>query len=183
VPNKPTKAAAGARIGAELGKRKRDELLGRLGPHFARIEAFLQARAYLLAVMSSLLSRNGWSIAEFIGDKTPDKTQRLLNRASWDTFAAMGEVRKFAVEGLDGASKKRRRRRGRIRVGALDETGQEKKGESTAGVKRQHMGCADGVANGINTVHLSYVRERVGHARSGSGSGSRKSRRRTCGRS
>ncbi|MCY0924322.1 MULTISPECIES: transposase [unclassified Streptomyces] len=47
---------------------------------------------------------------------------------------------------------------------ALDETGQEKKGRATAGVKRQHMGCADGVANGINTVHLSYVREGVGHA-------------------
>ena len=26
------------------------------------------------------------------------------------------------------------------------------------------MGCAGRVANGINTVHLSYVRERVGHA-------------------
>ena len=117
-----------------------------------------------MAVMSNLLSRNGWSIAEFIGDKTPDKTQRLLNRASWDTSAAMSEVRAFAVEGLDGAARKRRRRRGRIRVGALDETGQEKKGESTAGVKRQHMGCADGVANGINTVHLSYVREKIGHA-------------------
>jgi SRSO17 transposase len=26
------------------------------------------------------------------------------------------------------------------------------------------MGCADGVANGINTVHLSYVREKTGHA-------------------
>jgi len=164
VANKTTTTAAGARIGSELGKRKRNELLGRLEPHFARIEAFLQARAYLMAVMSKLLSRNGWSIAEFIGDKTPDKTQRLLNRASWDTSAAMSEVRAFAVEGLDGAARKRRRRRGRIRVGALDETGQEKKGESTAGVKRQHMGCADGVANGINTVHLSYVREKIGHA-------------------
>ena len=164
MANKTTTTAAGARIGSELGKRKRNELLGRLEPHFARIEAFLQARAYLMAVMSNLLSRNGWSIAEFIGDKTPDKTQRLLNRASWDTSAAMSEVRAFAVEGLDGAARKRRRRRGRIRVGALDETGQEKKGESTAGVKRQHMGCADGVANGINTVHLSYVREKIGHA-------------------
>ena len=47
---------------------------------------------------------------------------------------------------------------------ALDETGQEKKGECTAGVKRQHMGCADGVANGINTVHASLVREDTGHA-------------------
>jgi SRSO17 transposase len=164
VANKNTKAAAGARIGAELGKRKQNELLERFRPHFTRIEAFLQARAYLLAVMSSLLSRNGWSIAEFIGDKSPGKTQRLLNRASRETPAAMSEVRRFAVEGLDAAAEKRRRRRGRIRVGALDETGQEKKGESTAGVKRQHMGCADGVANGIDTVHLSYVREKIGHA-------------------
>ena len=49
-------------------------------------------------------------------------------------------------------------------VGALDETGQEKAGSATAGVKRQYMGCAGRVANGINTVHLSYVRERTGHA-------------------
>jgi hypothetical protein len=26
------------------------------------------------------------------------------------------------------------------------------------------MGCAGRLANGINTVHLSYVRERIGHA-------------------
>lgn len=163
MANKSNKAAAGARIGAELGKRKRNELLGRLRPHFARTAVFLQASGYLLALMSSLPSRNGWSIAEFIGDKAPDKTQRLLNRASWSALAAMSEVRKFAAEGLDEAARKRRRRRGLIRVGALDETGQEKKGENTAGVKRQHMGCADGVANGVNTVHLSYVREKTGH--------------------
>jgi SRSO17 transposase len=30
-------------------------------------------------------------------------------------------------------------------------------------VKRQYLGCAGLVANGINTVHLSYVRERTGH--------------------
>jgi hypothetical protein len=41
-------------------------------------------------------------------------------------------------------------------------TGQEKAGE--AGVKRQYMGCAGRVANGISTVHLSYVRARTGHA-------------------
>ena len=31
-------------------------------------------------------------------------------------------------------------------------------------MKRQYLGCAGQVANGINTVHLSYVRERTGHA-------------------
>jgi SRSO17 transposase len=49
-------------------------------------------------------------------------------------------------------------------IGALDETGQQKQGEATAGVKRQYMGCAGRVANGINTVHLSHVREKTGHA-------------------
>src|SRR5260370_31523257 len=143
VANKSCKAAAGARIGAELGKRKRDELLGRLRPHFARTAVFLQASAYLLALMSSLPSRNGWSIAEFTGDKPPGKTRRLLNRASWSAFAAMSEVRKFAAEGLDEAARKRRRRRGRIRAGALDETGQEKKGENTARGKRPSMGRSE----------------------------------------
>ena len=40
-------------------------------------------------------------------------------------------------------------------------------GCSTAGVKRQYMGCAGQVANGINTVHLPYVREKTGHALAG----------------
>ena len=40
---------------------------------------------------------------EHAGNKTPDRTQRLLSRASWDTLAAMGEVRRFAVAGLEEA--------------------------------------------------------------------------------
>ncbi|MGI5157512.1 IS701 family transposase [Microbispora sp. CA-102843] len=52
-------------------------------------------------------------------------------------------------------------------VAAIDETGQEKQGGLTAGVKRQYMGCAGRVANGINTVHLSYIRDRIGHALAG----------------
>ena len=57
-----------------------------------------------------------------------------------------------------------RPRRGGMVIGAIDETGQEKAGEATAGVKRQYLGCAGRVANGINTVHLSCVREAAGHA-------------------
>ena len=49
-------------------------------------------------------------------------------------------------------------------VGAVDETGQVKQGEHTAGVKRHYLGRAGKVADGITTVHLAYVRERVGHA-------------------
>ena len=59
--------------------------------------------------MSELPERNGWSIARHAGDRTPDKTQRLLNHASWDTFAAMAVVRRFAVAGLEQAARRGRR--------------------------------------------------------------------------
>jgi SRSO17 transposase len=146
-----------------LARQLRRELLERLRPCFARVTPWLQAGKYVRAVMSELPRQNGWSIARHAGDQTPDRTQRLLNHAAWDTFAAMGEVRRFAVAGLDQAAR-RGGRRGGLAVGAIDETGQEKAGTATAGVMRQYLGCAGKVANGINTVHLSYVREGTGHA-------------------
>ncbi|MEU0477672.1 transposase [Streptosporangium sp. NPDC006013] len=72
---------------------------------------------------------------------------------------AMSAVRRFAIAGLDAGAWP-----GSLTVGVLDESGQEKKGSATAGVKRQHMGCAGGIDNGINTVHLAYVRAEAGHA-------------------
>ena len=154
------------RSGAGLALRKRAELLDLLRPCFARPEPWLQAGKYTAAGMSELPERNGWSIARHAGDKTPDKTQRLLNHASWDTSAAMSVVRRFAVAGLTEAARRGKRRGGLVIV-AIDETGQEKAGEATAGVKRQYMGCAGQVANGINTVRLAYVREKTGHALTG----------------
>jgi len=158
-----SEAAAAARIGARLGARKRRELLAGLEPCFARTGPWLQAGKYVGALVSGLPKRNGWTIAEHAGDRSPDRTQRLLNRAAWDTFAAMGVVRRFAVAGLAEAAR-RGGRRGGLVIGALDETGQEKAGTATAGVQRQYLGCAGKVANGINTVHLAYVREHCGHA-------------------
>jgi SRSO17 transposase len=155
-------AAAAARIGARLAARKRRELLDLMRPCFARPEPWLQAGKYLSALAGGLARRNGWTIAEHAGDRAPDKTQRLLSRAVWDTPAAMGAVRRFAVAGLAEAAR-RGGRRGLV-IGALDETGQEKSGTATAGVQRQYLGCAGKVANGINTVHLAYVLEHAGHA-------------------
>jgi len=140
--------------------------MGTLRPCFARTETWQQAGKYLSALVSEMPKRNGWTIAQHAGDVTPDRTQRLLNRASWDTFAAMSEVRRFAANGLEEAAR-RGRRRGGLVIGAIDETGQQKTGNATAGVKRQYMGCAGRVANGTNTVHLSYVREGTGHALAG----------------
>jgi SRSO17 transposase len=142
--------------------RERSALMGLLRSCFVRTQTWLQAGKYVSALVSELPSRNGWSVAEHAGDRTPGRSQRLLSRASWDETAAMSQVRRYAAAGLDEAARRSRRRR--MTVGALDETGQEKQGSATSGVKRQYMGCAGRVANGINTVHLSYVREATGHA-------------------
>ena len=137
--------------------------MGALRGCFARTQTWQQAAKYMSALVSELPRRNGWTTAEHAGDQGPDRMQRLLNRASWDAAAAMSEVRRFAAAGLEAAAR-RGRRRGCLVIAAIDETGQEKTGAATAGVKRQYMGCAGRVANGINTVHVSLVREKTGHA-------------------
>ena len=157
-----SKAAAAARIGAGLGRRKRAELLELLRPCFARVEPWLQAGKYAAALMSDLPRRNGWTLAERAGDRTPDRMQRLLSRAVWDAAAVIKVVRRFAVAGLDQAARDGGRRG--LAVGAIDETSQVKQGTRTAGVKRHYLGCAGKVANGITTVHLAYAREGIGHA-------------------
>jgi SRSO17 transposase len=133
---------------------------------FARTQTWQQAGKYVSALASELPRRNGWTMAEQAGDRSPDRMQRLLNRASWDAMAAMSQVRRFAAAGLEAAAR-RGRRRGGLVIAAIDETGQQKSGSATAGVKRHYMGCAGRVANGITTVHVSLVRERTGHALAG----------------
>lgn len=124
------------------------ELHGRFGACFARVETFRQARKYLAGLMSDLPRKNAWTLAEYTGDENPYRMQRLLNRAVWDTGAVMAIVRGFVAEHLGDQP---------LRVAALDETGQEKAGDHTVGVRRQYMGCAGRVANGVNTVHCSYA--------------------------
>lgn len=118
VTKQEPEAAAAARVAVRLAARKRAEVLDLIRPAFRRTEPWLQAGKYLLALVSDLLRRNGWTIARQAGDRSPDRTQRLLNRASWDEAAAMSTVRRFAAGGLDQAARRRGRRP--LAVGAGD---------------------------------------------------------------
>src|ERR671931_2374163 len=111
----------GGRCGQGRGRAGKGETrraYGRLGVHFARVEPFAQAGKYVRGLMSDLPRKNCWTLAEYAGDATPDRMQRLLERASWDTMAAMGTVRDFVVEHLAGD--------GGLAVLVLDESGDEK---------------------------------------------------------
>ncbi len=147
-------AAAAAIVEGRRAAANLAELHGRLRSCFARSEPFEQAGKYLGALLADVPRKNGWQIAEHVGDATPDRTQRLLNHAVWDHDTAQGVIRGFVVEQLGDQ---------RLRVAALDESGQEKSGGATAGTQRQYMGCAGRIANGVNTVYCTYATE-GGHA-------------------
>src|SRR5689334_12630144 len=104
-----SKAAAAARIAAGQAVRARAQLLERLRSCFVRTRTWQQAGRYMSALTSEIPKRNGWTIAEHAGDDTPDRMQRLLNRAVWDTLGAMSEVRRFVTAGLDAVAYRKRR--------------------------------------------------------------------------
>ena len=77
-------------VEATLTQENLGELHGRLSRCFARVEPLQQARKYITGLMSDLPRKNSWTLAEHAGDRTPDRMQRLLNDAVWDTTTAMG---------------------------------------------------------------------------------------------
>ncbi|WP_190816724.1 hypothetical protein [Saccharopolyspora pogona] len=80
---------------------------------FARTETWPHAGKYVPALVSGLPKRNKLTIAQHAGDRSPDRTQRLLKRASWDEMTAgMSQVRRFAAAGLDDAARRNRRKGG-----------------------------------------------------------------------
>jgi SRSO17 transposase len=130
-----------------------DDLMAGMAGCFRRWETRASAKKYISALMSDLPRKNCWTIAEHAGDTTPGKMQHLLEAAKWDTMAAMTSVRAFVCDALDDGDA----------VAVLDESGQEKKGSATIGVKRQYVGCAGRISNAINVVYCSFA-TKAGHA-------------------
>lgn len=114
---------------------------------FARSEPRQQAAKYLRALMSDVQRKNGWQLAEALGDERPDATQRLLYHAAWDGDKARDELQQYVIENLGDDEG----------IGIVDETGFLKKGDKSVGVKRQYTGTAGKVENSQVAVFLSYA--------------------------
>jgi SRSO17 transposase len=159
VTKKEHQAAADASIAASSIDSEIEHTCHTVEGAFKRTGTYLQFKKYVKAVASNLEKRNAWTIAKYVGDRNPFKCQRLLNTNVWDEDEVLYESRTRTIEQLRAAAPRRA-----LTIFAFDETGQEKSGDKTAGVKRQYMGCAGQVANGINTVHMSFNIEGTGHA-------------------
>lgn len=81
----------------------RDELgalEARLGRLFVRPEPRRQAGLYLEGLLSAVKRKNGWQLAEQIGDARPWRTQRVLSHVLWDEDAARDLCREYVLEHL-----------------------------------------------------------------------------------
>ena len=127
-----------------------EELHGHIAPRFARSEQRQRSLAYLKALLSPVERKNGWQIAEQMGQGSPDGVQRLLNAAQWSADGVRDDLQQYVIEHLgepDG-------------VLIVDETGFLKQGTKSVGVKRQYSGTAGRVENCQVGVFLAYASSR-----------------------
>jgi SRSO17 transposase len=128
-------------------------LHARIAPRFVRPEVRARAGKFLAGLLDPLERRNGWQLAEALGERSPDGVQRLLRTARWDAEAVRDDLRTYVVEHLGDP--------GAVLV--VDETGFLKKGSKSVGVARQYSGTAGRIENCQIGVFLAYASPR-GHA-------------------
>ena len=88
---------------AEGWTRELDALAARIAPRFVRAEPRRRALAYLRGLLAPLERKNGWQLAEAVGDPTPDGVQDFLSRMRWDADAVRDDLRAYVVEHLGDA--------------------------------------------------------------------------------
>ena len=114
---------------------------------FERSESREQAKKYLRGLLAEAERKNSWQVAEVVGDRIPDRMQRLLYRVPWDADAARDRLQQFVIERFGDEEG----------IGVVDETSFLKKGTHSVGVARQYLGAAGKIENGQVATVLSYA--------------------------
>jgi len=138
---------------ADLVAAELDRVHERIAGRFGRAEPRARVRGYVSGLVAGLERKNGWTLAEWAREVSPDGMQRLLRRADWDVDGVRDDIRGYVAGQLgepDG-------------VLIADDTGFLKKGTRSAGVQRQYSGTAGRTENCQVGVFLAYASAH-GHA-------------------
>ena len=119
----------------------------RIAPHFGRVEVRRRVGRYPRGLLASVERKNGWQLAEELGEESAHGVQRLLAEADWDEEAVRDDLRAYVMEHLGEADG----------ILVVDETGFVKKGKKSAGVARQYSGTAGRRENSQVGVFLLYA--------------------------
>ncbi|MEO7194126.1 MAG: IS701 family transposase [Pseudonocardiaceae bacterium] len=143
-----------ARADLDVWESELEGVFARMRPLFYRTESRGHAEQYPRGLLSPIARKNGWTIAEYVGEREPKALQRLLNLSPWDADALVDLNRTYAMEHLADP--------GAVLV--ADPTGFAKKGTQSVGVQRQYSGTMGRIDNCQIATFLSYVtpdRDRV----------------------
>ncbi|MFH5804313.1 IS701 family transposase [Alienimonas sp. DA493] len=145
--------------------REVDAAAGRIGPRFRRPELRGRAVQYLRGLIGRVERKNGWQLAEEVGESKLTNLQHFVARARWDADKVRDDLRDYAVERLVDRAKADASvlivdETGFLKV---DETGFLKKGTKSVGVKRMYSGTAGRIENCQIGVFLA-LRTLRGHA-------------------
>jgi SRSO17 transposase len=77
-----------------------DGVVDRIAPRFGRAEPRRRAGAYLRGLLAPVERKNGWQLAEVVGDRTPDGVQDFLSRVQWDADAVRDDLQAYVVQHL-----------------------------------------------------------------------------------
>jgi SRSO17 transposase len=131
----------------EAWQEEFEQFHARFADLFERSESREQAKKYLRGLLAQADRKNSWQIAEAVGERIPDRMQRLLYRVPWDADAARDRLQRFVIETFGDDEG----------IGVVDETSFLKKGTHSAGVARQYLGAAGKLENGQVATVLSYA--------------------------
>ncbi|GAA2536374.1 IS701 family transposase [Winogradskya humida] len=124
-----------------------DDLFALVASRFYRVEPRRLAFAYIRGLLAPLERRNGWTIAEHAGRRSPNAVQEMLYSPCWKPDLVRDDVRDYLVKHLGSADG----------VLIADDTGFVKKGVRSAGVQRQYSGTAGKVENCQIGTFLAYA--------------------------
>jgi len=124
-----------------------EQFHARFADLFERSESREQAKKYLRGLLAQADRKTSWQVAEAVGDRIPDRMQRLLYRVPWDADAARDRLHRFVIETVGDDEG----------IGVVDETSFLKKGTHSVGVARQYLGAAGKLENGQVATVLSYA--------------------------
>ena len=112
------------------------------------------ARQYLRGLLAPIERKNGWTIAEHVGEHEPKALQRFLNLSPWSSDDLLELNREYVMEHFASPAG----------ILVADPTGFAKKGGKSVGVQRQYSGTLGRVDNCQIATFLAYVtpdRDRV----------------------
>jgi SRSO17 transposase len=127
-------------------KPELDAFLERFDDCFKRQPTREHLAVYVRGQLSAVQRKNVEAMA--LDQQVPVRTlQEFLVQYKWDEDLMRTRVHEIVRDEFPHAHS----------VGIIDETSDDKKGDKTPGVQRQHLGCSGKQDNGIVTVHLAYA--------------------------